>query len=319
MRNICIDLGGTNIKAGIIENDQLLYSCSAPSMSDQSFLKVVLVLEELIDQLLEKTKTQIDSIGGIGLCMPGIVDVDNNRVLAINAKHEEAIQFDFNGWANTTYQLPIVMENDARTALVGEWQQGEGRGTDDIVMMTLGTGIGGAAMINGKLLHGKHYQAGCLGGHFTVDINGSQCNCGNIGCVESQSASWRLPSLIEETPGGKELLKQESTIDFKRLFDLTREGNQVAKNVVENIMKVWSAGIVNMIHAYDPDRVIVSGGIMNSKDIILPFMQEWVDKYAWTANHRVEVKASIDTENIALWGINYLVNEKINQQVNDSV
>ncbi|OHX63845.1 ROK family protein [Flammeovirga pacifica] len=319
MKNICIDLGGTNIKAGIIENDQLLYACNGPSMSDQSFLKVMNSIEKMIDEMMKKTNSMPSEYGGIGLCMPGIIDVDNNKVLAINAKHEEASSFNFNAWAQDKYHLPIVMENDARTALVGEWQHGEGRGVNDIVMMTLGTGIGGAAMINGKLLHGKHYQAGCLGGHFTINVHGDQCNCGNIGCVESQSASWRLKELIAKAKEGHTLLNGPQEIDFKVLFDLVREGNQIAKEVIDNILKVWSAGIVNMIHAYDPDVVIVSGGIMNSKDIILPFMKEWVAKYAWTAHHSVDIKASTHTENTALWGINYLVNDKYFKKINDSV
>ncbi len=310
--NICIDLGGTNIKAGIIQNQKLLHSCNAESNSDSSFSAVMKTLQELILKMVSDTNLTLKDIGGIGLCMPGIIDVDNNKVIAINAKHAEAIHFDFNAWAKEAFKLPVVMENDARAALAGEWQNGAGKGYNDIVMMTIGTGIGGAALINGKLLHGKHYQAGCLGGHFTINYAGTDCNCGNLGCVESEASSWRLESIIKAEAGGEAFLqKMGGVIDYRLLFEQKRAGNAIATKVVEHNLRAWSAGIVNLIHAYDPEIVILSGGVMKSKEDIMPFFNNWVQKHAWTPSHNVNVIASSETDNIALWGMNYLVNKKL--------
>ena len=94
------------------------------------------------------------------------------RILSTSSKYDDGPEIDLVAWARAELDLPLRLENDARTALLGERYAGAGQGCDDIVMMTFGTGIGGAAMIGGRLLHGKHFQAGCLGGHFAADYRG---------------------------------------------------------------------------------------------------------------------------------------------------
>src|SRR3990170_7444612 len=100
------------------------------------------------------------------------------------------------GWAMERWGVPLVLENDARAALVGEWQYGAGKDCDNVVLITLGTGVGTAALINGKLLHGKHFLAGSLGGHMSINLHGDVCNCGNLGCVESEASTWALQKLV---------------------------------------------------------------------------------------------------------------------------
>ncbi len=200
------------------------------------------------------------------------------------------------------------MENDARAALVGEWQYGAGKDYNDIVMITLGTGVGGAAMIDGHLLYGKHYQAGCLGGHFTVNYDGNRCTCGNVGCVEAEASSWNLSKLLEEHPDLTDISGNDGErIDFEQLFHLYEKGYGTAGDFIRHCTKVWSAGIVSMIHAYDPELVIISGGIMNSKQHILPFIRDWVDRYAWTPGGCVRVEAATSTANTALLGLSHLI------------
>ncbi len=308
MTTICIDLGGTIVKGGIFSEGNMVESGSIPSRSGGDFSLTMTMINDFILGLLTRSGTDIKKIKGIGLSIPGIVNVKQNKVLSINKKHEGAIRYDFNKWADKQFETRIVMENDARAALVGEWQYGAGRGYDNIVMMTLGTGVGGAAMINGELLYGKHYQAGCLGGHFTINYQGDICTCGNIGCVEAEASSWKLEQLITNYPDLNHKVSHEiEKTDFKKLFELYAKGDKSTEKIINHCLKVWSSGIVSLIHAYDPELVILGGGIMKSKDYILPFIREWVEKHAWTPSEQVKIKVAQFSSSPALIGMNHLV------------
>jgi len=308
MHAVVIDLGGTLIKIGLIEKGKMLDTETVSSHSQNDFSLTMNRVGEHVGALLDRNKLTIGQLSGMGISIPGIVDVTKNKVLSINKKHEAATQFDFNHWAEENRIPNLVLENDARAALLGEWQYGAGKGCENIVMITLGTGIGGASLINGKLLYGKHYQAGCLGGHFIINHNGDECSCGNIGCVESEASSWKLPELIAKHPlyPDSSWAKKEE-LNFELLFNRYRENDNLATDVTKKCLKAWAAGTINMIHAYDPELVIIGGGIMNGHDIILPFIEQQTDKYAWTPWGKVAIKKADLSNSAALLGLNYLL------------
>ncbi len=308
METVTIDLGGTHIKMGLIVNNQTLDTETILSHSENDFSLTMNRVSGCINVLLERNKLRPAQIAGIGISIPGIVDVTQNKVLSINKKHEAATQFDFNQWSQKIGIPKLVMENDARSALVGERQYGAGKRCDNIVMITLGTGIGGAALINGKLLYGKHYQAGCLGGHFIINYHGDECSCGNIGCVESEASSWKLPELIKNHPlYANSGWVTEEELDFEKLIDKYRKNDSLAIDITHNCLKAWAATAINMIHAYDPEMVIFGGGIMSSYDIILPYVKKQTDKYAWTPWGKVAIKKAELQNSAALLGLNYLL------------
>lgn len=312
MSFLLADVGGTRIKAGVFSNDKIVASSIVETNNQESFKKVIENLDNVFEDLIVSLSIPKRSVKGIGLALPGIVDVDRNRVLAINDKYNESIYFDFNQWARESWNTILITDNDARAALAGIWQYGVGQEFDNIITMTLGTGVGGAALVNGKFLYGKHYQAGCLGGHSTVDFNSFKCNCGNIGCVEALGSTWNLDNIVKSHPFIKEsVLKNHTTVDFKVLFDHYREGDQVSVEVTENVLKAWSAGAVNLIHAYDPELLVLSGGVMKSSDIIVPFMQKWIDEHAWTPWGKVKIRISGAIDDIALLGLAYMVKQRI--------
>jgi glucokinase len=204
-----------------------------------------------------------------------------------------------------------MVENDARMALLGEWQHGNGKGYDDLVMLTYGTGIGSAVLMNGKLLHGKHFQSGNLGGHFVVDFDGNPCTCGGHGCVEAEASSWRLPAMIREHPDFlTSSLKNENHPDYKILIAHARDNDKVAQDVLDKCLKIYTAGVVSMIHAFDPEIIIMGGGIMNS-EIILPELQSRIDKQAWTPWGKVRLVKAQHLDTAALFGADYLIRSKL--------
>jgi len=315
MKTIAVDLGGTRTKVGIIESNSILDYSLADSHSDESFDVTIGNLEKLIDTLLSKNKISTEALKGIGFAFPGIVDVKKSRVISTNKKFDQARAFDFTAWAQSVWKLPVVLENDARAALAGEWQCGAGKGCDNIVMMTLGTGVGGVCLIEGKLLYGKHFQAGVLGGHFTVNYDKNICTCGNVGCVEAIASSWNIKQKIRthtNFPGS--LLAKEVDYDYEALFKCYQAGDGVAVEILNESLKAWAAGTVTMVHAYDPELVILHGGVMKSADIIIPFVQDWVRKYAWTPWGEVKIRKSSSEDLAALYGMHYLVLNKTEKQ-----
>ena len=297
MNNIIIDMGGTRVKLALFIDNVLISQEIIPAQSQSGILNTLDSVEQVIVEMTNKKS--VSSIDSIGISIPGIIDTKKNQILSINEKYVDGVGFDFTGWAKKKFQAGICMENDARSALLGEWQAGSGKGVDNIVMITLGTGIGGAALIEGRLIHGKNYQAGCLGGHFTIDFKGDRCNCGNKGCAESIASSWGLPKLA------KKMGFHQENVDYKILFEALAKGDSIAKEILDTCIDAWSACAVNLIHAYDPEMIIFGGGVMQSADYILPKVEEWVNNYSWTPWGNVKIKKAQLGDAAALYGLDY--------------
>ena len=317
MKAIVLDLGGTRMKIGLVAGESIIAESLLPSFSGNGIVPRLKDIENEVAKMLTATNTGLSELAGVSISIPGIVDSKEMRVLAINKKFDDMPGFNFGAWTNKTWNLPVLLENDARTALVGEWQYGAGKNCDNIVLITLGTGIGGAALIEGKLLHGKHFQAGCLGGHFIINYRGSDCTCGNVGCVESEASSWKLPELYKTHPGfSKSKASSGDLLDFKTLFELSEAGDKCSVEILQHCLEAWSAGAINMIHAYDPEMVIIGGGVMRSADRILPYMQEQVNKYAWTPWGKPQLKTAHFVDQAGLLGAAWLMNEYVKNKEN---
>jgi glucokinase len=160
---------------------------------------------------------------------------------------------------------------------------GAGKGSDDLVMITLGTGIGCSVIIQGRPLRGKHFQAGVLGGHMIADPDGPACPaCPAVGCYETESGSLSLPRLAKaDQQFSTSALSTEATIDYAVVFRLATAGDALATQLRDRAIRYWAALAVSLIHAYDPDRIIIGGAVSRDADVILPVMQETVNHQAW--------------------------------------
>jgi len=309
---IAIDLGGTIIKIGLLNEGHLIDRSEIVAQSASGLKLQLPELEAAIDQILLLNKVQKENVLGIGFSFAGLVDSVQNRILSTNQKYDDGPDTDLVSWALEKWNWPLFAMNDARMALLGEWQHGAGKGYTELVAVTLGTGIGTAVLMNGELLIGKHFQSGNLGGHFVVNHNGTRCTCGNIGCVEAEASTWRLPSLLKEHPKFSESsIKDEEVLDFRALFSHAATNDLVANEVLEHCLSVWSAGIISMIHAFDPEKIILSGGIMKSSAVILPALQEKVNQLAWTPWGKVKLVEAKFPDSAALYGADYLVRSSV--------
>jgi glucokinase len=303
MKALAIDLGGTHATCAVLDDRAILAEEVVSTDGTQGLKPILPLLAQTFHRLLQKTGASTKDCAGLGFSFCGLADSRIGRVVSTNQKYDDAVGIDFVEWSKQEFNLPLRIENDARMALLGERYAGAARGFDDVVMTTLGTGIGGAAMIGGKLIHGKHAQAGCLGGHLPVLFNGRTCTCGNIGCPEAEAAGWSMPLVAQDWPGyAASALGKDEPVNFEKLFRYAAQGDHVAVALRDRCLHIWAASTTGLIHAYDPEIVVYGGGVMKSADIIIPFVQDYVEKHAWTPWGKVKVRAAGLGNNAGLLG-----------------
>jgi glucokinase len=303
LKVLAIDLGGSHATCAIVQDRTILASEEIAADSAEHLSALLVRVLDAFQRLANRVGISLKGCDGIAIGFPGLVSAHATRVLSTNAKYEDAPGLDLAAWGRQALGLPLRIENDARLALLGEVYAGAAQGFTDVVMMTLGTGIGGVAMIEGKLLRGKHSQAGCLGGHIPVLFSGRTCTCGGIGCAEAEASGWALPLIFEDWPAARaSSLAKYPKIGFKELFEEAAVGDPVAVGIRERCLKVWCADAVAMVHAYDPEIIVMGGGVMKSAGTIIPVIESHVQKYAWTPWGKVEVRAAVLGNHAALLG-----------------
>jgi glucokinase len=310
MKALAIDLGGTHATCGLLDDRTIVAHDTIDTDRARSLGAMLPVFADCFRKLLKQSSLDFKDCAGVAIGFAGLVDSRQGRVVSTNQKYEDATSIDIPAWSRDTFGIPLRIENDARMALLGEAFGGAAKGYSDVVMMTLGTGIGGVAMIEGKLLRGKHSQAGCLGGHLPVLFNGRVCNCGNIGCAESEASGWALPLLLKDWPGVSEsALKKYPNVGFKEIFEEAARGDEAALGIRDRCLNVWAVDAVGLVHAYDPEMIVIGGGIMKSADVIIPYVQSYVQKHAWTPWGKEQVRAAGLGNNAALVGAVPLLSE----------
>jgi glucokinase len=302
MKALAIDLGGTHANCAIVEDRRIIRSQITATSGRADLASLQPTLVEILKGLAEREKIPPDGFGGLTVGFCGLVNGAENRVISTNAKYQDAPKLDLQTWAREQFNLPLYIENDARMALLGERYAGAAIGFDDVVMVTLGTGIGGAAMIGGQLLIGKHFQAGCLGGHLPVRLEGRRCTCGGVGCAESEAAGWSLPELCRTWAGFDSSTLAQEEISFEALFRCADAGDAVSKAICDHCRNVWATNAIALIHAYDPELLVYGGGVMRGGDHIVAYLQDYVALNAWTPWGKVQVRVSQLGNDAALLG-----------------
>jgi glucokinase len=268
MRALAIDLGGTHAGCGVVENSRILAHESFDTARAKSLAAFLPKISDVLRALVRKAGLALQDFSGIAVGMLCIVASRAMRPLATHGKYDDAKEIDLSAWGRNEFGLPLRLENDARMALLGECFGGVAQGYSDVVMMTLGTGIGGVVMMERKLIRVKHFQAGCLGGHLPVLFNGRRCTCGNVGCAEAEASGDSLTSVVNTWPGVSESsLSKYSTLVSRSCL---------AMEVRDRCLKIWAADAVAMIHANDPEILVIGGGVMKSADVILPVIEAHV-------------------------------------------
>ncbi|MCD0447487.1 ROK family protein [Glycomyces sp. A-F 0318] len=267
---LCIDFGGSEIKLGVLDRGEPVRTAAVPVGEGD--------LEAAAAAAAALIAAAPAAPDAAGIAVPGVVDRAAGRLVKAHDKQPRLGGLDLVAWADAAFGLPAVIENDARAALLGEISAGSAAGARDAVLMTLGTGIGTAAVMDGVLLRGAHDHAGILGGHLTVDLDAPLCNCGNVGCAESIAGAWAIRRDLAE--------RGDAVADVKEMLAAAEAGDAVATTLRDRALRAWGATAVSLCHAYDPDVVVLSGGIMRAGAAVAGPVEAYVREHLWTSSHR---------------------------------
>ena len=291
---IGIDIGGTSIKGAAVDSNGRVYEkFSMPFVKGEDGKITITKLAELVKEYIAAHHLE-DKIVGIGIGSPGTLDVENGVVNYANNL----------GWnelpvakiMNETLPYPIRLTNDANAAALGEAKFGAGKQFESVIMLTLGTGVGGGIIINGKLYEGNQGKGGELG-HVVVQVDGEQCSCGRKGCLEAYASA---TALIRETKkamrSNKRSLMWEICPDIelvggKVVFEAAAKGDKNAIEVLNNYVKYLGEGILNYCNIFRPNVVVLSGGIANAGAALFDPLNEYIKArdYGYKATPAVEV------------------------------
>ena len=297
---LAFDIGGTRIKAGIVHGAVV----SKPYIEE---LDGAVSTEKLLELLvrLHKYLTKETEVQAVAISMKGIIDPGTGTVLDVNETWSDLIGRPFASELAQTLGLPTCIENDARMYTVGEMLYGAGTQADNLLCLTLGTGVGSGVALQRRVLRGPRGVSGILGGHITVQSDGPLCTCGNLGCLEAligTTALARKATQLALAQNGQALAERQLTPHA--LFTAAAAGDKLALQVVEYFSRNLAAGLVSLIHAHDPELVILGGGIAAAAAQFLPAVQTYIDTHAWTIPRgRVRVKTAALGNHAALLGI----------------
>ncbi len=300
MRLLAVDVGGTHVSCGAVDGRELLQVTSVETDRRGNLSDLLPVVAKTLRQMTDQLGNDFKGIG-FGFC--GLVDSTAGRIVSTNHKYSDATQLDLISWARNEFGLPLILENDSRLALLGECCAGAAKGSDDVVMMTLGTGVGTAVIMGGCLMRGKHFQAGVLGGHFTCVRGGRACSCGARGCFEAEASTYALPDVYRTWPGfDRSVLAKEPKLDFLTLFRCADQGDVIASQIRSRCIELWAACALSLVHAYDPELLILGGGVTRSSYPILEAIREHIHSYAWTPWGKVQIRAAQLGSSAAIFG-----------------
>jgi len=293
MYYIGIDLGGTNVAAGVVEESgRLLSECSEPTPRGAE--EVADAIAHAAQQAVNQASLTMDQIESIGVASPGSIDPENGIVEhAFNLKLDHV---PLPKMVEARLHRPTCLENDANAAALGEFVAGAGKGSHSLIAVTLGTGVGTGAVLNGKLFTGFNY-AGMEAGHMVIRRKGRPCTCGRQGCWETYaSATGLIQSVREamETHPDSALWKFAPSLDAingKTAFDAAQEGDTVAKAVVKSYWSDLACGLANLINMFQPEILCLGGGVAKQGESLLPPLQTYLDQEEFTrdAKHRTKL------------------------------
>lgn len=266
MYNIGIDLGGTNIKVGVVnEQNEITGRANVKTNLPRPEDEIVESISQAVTLACADAKIGTDEINSIGIGTPGVANRDTGVVLySCNLGFKNT---NLGGKLGNLLGTKVFVENDANAAAYGEVIGGAGQGYNDVVVITLGTGVGGGIIINGKIYTGFNFCGAELG-HMVIEYNGRSCNCGRKGCFEAYASASALIKATKEAMNGDKNSKMWGIADNSldnvngvTAFDGMRMGDETAKSVVDEYISYLGCGLTNVVNIFQPEVLLIGGGI----------------------------------------------------------
>lgn len=285
MKKYCfgIDVGGTTIKCGLFQIDGVLVDkWEIPTRTENQGEQILPDIAKAITEKMEKKTLGREEIAGIGVGVPGPVNAEGDVLCAVNL---------FWGYKKVSKELsemtgiPVKTENDANVAALGEAWRGAAAGANNVVMVTLGTGVGGGIIVNEKILPGAHGASGEIG-HINVDHEEEEsCNCGNRGCLEQMASATGVVRLAKKAleNSSRDSMLREGELTAKAVFDAYKAGDKIAEEIVEKFGDYLGGALASVTCVTDPSVIVVGGGVSKAGQPLIDCVTKYYKKYAFAA------------------------------------
>lgn len=273
-----IDLGGTNIAAGLVdENMNILCQMSVPTLSERPYQEIVRDMAILVRGLVNMGNISMDEVESVGIGSPGTPEKETGNILYSNNL----------GWYDVPLlpelakyiPVPLKVDNDANCAALGEFLAGAAKGCKSAVMITLGTGVGGGIVLDGQIYDGVNH-AGAEIGHTVIVSGGELCTCGRRGCWEAYASATALIRMGKEAAAAnpESLLAGYEKLDGLAIFTAADQGDKAAQEVIDRYLFYVAEGLTNVVNVFQPEAVVIGGGICGQGERILKPIREQVAK-----------------------------------------
>lgn len=279
-----VDIGGTTVKLGFFKSEgELLDKWEIPTRKDEGGRFILPDVAASLEAKLEEKGVSKDDVVGVGIGVPGPVKDDGTVLRCVNL-----------GWGvfnveeefESLFGLPVKVGNDANMASLGEMWQGGGKGFSSIVMVTLGTGVGGGIIINGKMLSGTNGAGGEIG-HICVNVEETEvCGCGKKGCLEQYTSATGITRMAERALNNTaraSKLRSVQYISAKEIFDAAKEGDDLAIELVEDHGRTLGKALATVACVCDPEAFVIGGGVSKAGDVLITTTAKYYQQYVFHA------------------------------------
>lgn len=283
MYYIGVDLGGTNIAVGVVKKDgSLVCKKSVKTQAEKGFEAIMNAMSGCILSLLRENGISLSDVEGIGIGSPGSINSRDGVVIYTNNIRLENAPMA--ATLRKAIDKPVFVSNDANCAALGESIAGGARGIENVLMITLGTGVGGGVILNGKIFDGYNGTGAELG-HTVIRTGGEKCTCGRRGCWEAYASA---TAVIRQTKAAiarhpESLMAKATDVSGRTAFEAAKKGDRAGKAVVKRYLNYVAEGIVDMINIFRPEVVLLGGGISHEGDYILKPIQRHINRYSYGA------------------------------------
>ncbi|KUO53073.1 MAG: hypothetical protein APF76_14880 [Desulfitibacter sp. BRH_c19] len=284
---LSFDLGGTNIKAGIIDEvGRIIHKHSLPTAESKNVDEITMQFVKISNTIITETKIDKNIIKGVGVGIPGYVE--SEKGIVIKAPNLHWVNINIKEKLERIFDRPVFITNDANAAALGEMWRGAGKGNDNLICVTLGTGVGSGVIVGGRIHNGCYGVAGEIG-HFKVRMDsGRKCNCGQIGCLETESSASALVFYgINAIKNGNrtslaEIMKKNGKLTAEDITQAAQQGDRVATELVDNAAYYLGFALANIYTVVAPQRIIIGGGLSKAGEILFKPIRKWFNKFLFT-------------------------------------
>ncbi|QLY80244.1 ROK family protein [Clostridium intestinale] len=273
-----VDLGGTKISCALSDLEgRVVAQTTIPTLAHEGDNPVLGRIIKTIEMVLEEGNVETNEVAAIGIGSPGPLDAKNGII--VTTPNLPFKNFQLVKPIEEKFSIPTYLDNDANVAAIAEFMFGAGKGTENMVYITVSTGVGGGAILNGKIYRGSTTNALEVG-HTTVFPGGPRCGCGNLGCLEATSSGTAIGRRANEAVNSKveTSLRDYETVTSYEVFKEAEKGDAVSKKILDEAFNYLGIGVANIIASFDPDKVIIGGGVSKGGDVLFNKVQEVVNE-----------------------------------------